>query len=151
MRNVAQLLGFRKKPSAPKQSAVENTTIRLLAITNDDPFYSCLHSTATTCGWEIIRAGTVAQGLEALSARRLPLVVFDSDLFEGEWGVALERISAHPSKPCVLLASRVFDENLFREVTQHGGFHVLLKSAGGESRIRDLRFALFWRMHAHAE
>jgi hypothetical protein len=47
------------------------------------------------------------------------------------------------SDPCILLASRVYDQYLLNEVVRCGGFDVLPKSGSREQFARTLRFAWF--------
>ena len=57
----------------------------------------------------------------------------------------MDRLSALPDHPCLLLASPVDDEYLCAEVVRHGGFDVMPRSASQDRIIGNVRFASFSR------
>jgi len=145
----AELLGLRRKPAA--KDALDGATfaVRLLAITADDRFYSLLVEIASSSGWEIRRAGTVQEGLDVVRSLSLPLVLFDWDENGPNWRGGLDRLGAAPSHPCILLASRVVDDNLRQEVIRFRGYDVIPRSAAREQIVRTIEFAWFWTTRSH--
>jgi hypothetical protein len=119
--------------------------VRLLVITRDDRFSRSVHGAAAACGWEIQHTGTVESGLDVL--RRFPasVAIYDWPASEEDWRPALDRLSAVPDHPCLLLASPVDDEYLCAEVVRHGGFDVMPRSASQDRIIGNIRFASFSR------
>lgn len=144
MLRLAQLLGFRPKHPANDSHGPADAIIRLLAITTNDRFYAGLVDIATSCGWEIRRASAIREGLDILRSLSMPLVVFDWDENGHDWRDGIGRLGAAPNHPCVLLASRVIDENLRQEVMRFHGYDVLARSADKDQIIRTIRFAWFW-------
>jgi DNA-binding NarL/FixJ family response regulator len=74
----------------------------------------------------------------------VPLVILDWDENGRDWRDGLSRLSSVHQQICVLLASRVVDDNLREEVLRFHGYDVLAKSADGEQIIRTVQFAWFW-------
>lgn len=144
----AKLLGFRSKQSAGNARDLENSTVRLLAITSDDFFYSMLVNVGSTCGWEVRRAGSIQEGLALVRTQHLPLVIFDWNESEHDWRDGIGRLSGASSHPCVLLASRVVDDNLRQEVLRHRGYDVLPRSADQDEIMRAIEFAWFGVTHS---
>src|SRR5258708_11884544 len=140
-----RLLGFRPKhPAATLPDA--GRQIRLLAITTNDQFYSGLVDIAATCGWEVRRASSVKEGLEVVRSLAMPLVLFDWDENGHDWHAAVNRLVSANCHPCVLLTSRVADENMRQEVIRLHGYDVLPRSAGRDRMIQAIQFAWFWIM-----
>jgi DNA-binding NarL/FixJ family response regulator len=139
-----QLLGFRPKQLAADSRPEANRTIRLLAITANDQFYSGLVDIAGSCGWEIRRASSVKEGLDVVRSLGMPLVLFDWDESGHDWRHGLNRLASAHCHPCVLLASRVADENMRQEVIRFHGYDVLPRSADRDQVVRKIQFAWFW-------
>ena len=125
-------------------------TVRILAITSDDRFYACLVDVATSSGWEIRRGSTIQEGLDTVRSQHMPLVILDWDESAHDWRHGLERIWAAPNHPCVLLASRVIDDNLRQEVQRHHGYDVVPRTGDRDQIVRTVEFAWFWTTHKHA-
>jgi DNA-binding response OmpR family regulator len=115
--------------------------IKLLLITPDDDLYLSVHNAAQSCGWELRRERTLEQGLHAVDSFPAGLVIYDWLPEANDWRFAIDRLSARPNHPCILLASRVVDEYLWAELVTHGGFDVIPRSANTEQLIRGIRFA----------
>ena len=140
----AELLGLRAKRAAQTSANRAEPPIRLLAITTDDRFYSGLEEIASSSGWQIRRATTIDDSLKSLNSHPIPLVLFDWNDDGANWRGALERLSAAANHPCVLLASRVVDDNLRQEVIRFRGYDVLARSASRDQIVRSIEFAWFW-------
>lgn len=118
--------------------------VRLLVITSDDDFYSVLKNASADGKWTMHRATSIQNGLHAMRADSLPLIIVDWTAPVDDWRPALDAICAEPKRPCVILASRVIDENLRREVLRYGGYDVLPRSADRQQIVREINFAWFW-------
>jgi DNA-binding response OmpR family regulator len=151
-----QRLHIRPKHTQDNARRPANSTVRVLAITGNDQFYSSLVDAATSHGWEIRRASSLTQGLEITRSLRMPLVLFDWDENGDDWREALQRLVRAPGHPTVLLASRLADENMRQEVIRLQGYDVLPRSADRDRMVRTIQFAWFWitrsnRFHDGAE
>jgi DNA-binding NarL/FixJ family response regulator len=144
-----QLLGFGLKRPAADSRQDEQRTIRLLAITTNDQFYSGLVDIAASRGWEIRRASSVKEGLDVVRSLGMPLVLFDWDENGHDWRAGLNRLASTQCHPCVLLASRVADENMRQEVIRYHGYDVLPRSADRDQVVRTIQFAWFWITRPH--
>jgi DNA-binding response OmpR family regulator len=149
MLHWAKLLGLRTRSAAKDARDGTASRTRVLAITADDCFYSTLVEIASSSGWEIRRATTAQEGLDIVCSFSMPLVIFDWDENGPNWRGGLDRLSAARSHPCILLASRVVDDNLRQEVIRFGGYDVLVRSAGRELILRTIQFAWFWITRSH--
>lgn len=119
--------------------------IRLLVVTQDDKFYLSVHEVTTGCGWETRMVRTVERGLHALDEFPASVAIYDWPGTEEDWRFNVDRLTARPDHPCLLLASPVDDEYLCAELVRHGGFDVIPRSADADRLIRNVQFAYFFR------
>ena len=120
------------------------SAVRVLAVTENDRFYTTLTEIGAGCGWQVRRARSLSEAVAAIDSHATPLVILDWDENNADWRRALERLCARPHHPCVLLASRVVDENLRQEVLRYRGYDVLPRSTDRDQMIRAIEFAWFW-------
>jgi hypothetical protein len=148
-----RLLGFGRKHGTSKIKAQtvesrlvtdDDLIVRLIVITADEDFYLRLQQIAGTSDWRIARALSTDEAAMLICGKPTPIVIYDSDWNGGNWRSALRRMSDLRAHPCVLLASRIEDDYLLREVVRHHGYDLLPKSASSEKLIHRLEFAWFW-------
>ena len=126
----------------------DKNVIRLLVVTQDDEFFLSVHGVTTGCGWEARMVRTVERGLQVLDEFRASVAIYDWPGTEEDWRFDVDRLTARPDHPCVLLASRVNDEYLGAELVRHGGFDVIPRSVNADRLIRNIQFAYFFRRSA---
>jgi RND family efflux transporter MFP subunit len=122
----------------------DKNIVRLLVITRDDRFSTSVQDAATACGWEFHHTGTIESGLDALREFPASVAIYDWPVSEEDWRPAMDRLSALPHHPCLLLASPVDDEYLCAELVRHGGFDVIPRTASQDRIIGNIRFAARW-------
>ena len=144
MFQLTKLLGIRPRQAVDDTRGKLPSQVRLLTITANDRFYADLVDIASSCGWEIRRAGAIKEGLEVIRALSIPLVLLDAEEDGHDWRGSLPRLVSASSHPCVLVASRFADENMRQEVLRFHGYDVLPKSADRDGIIRTIQFAWFW-------
>ena len=81
--------------------------------------------------------------MQVLDQFRPSVAIYDWPAAEDDWRIDVDRLTAGPEHPCVLLASRVDDEYLRAELVRHGGFDVIPRSADANRLIRNIEFAYF--------
>ena len=82
-----------------------------------------------------------------LRNRRESAAFYDGRYAHGymdDWRAGIKRIASAQCHPCVLLASRVADENMRQEVIRHHGYDVLPRSADRDQVVQAIQFAWFW-------
>ncbi len=99
---------------------------RLLAVTHCAKDWNALQEIADQSKWILFWADSCETALEVLSQQSIPIVICDRDLPGGDWRTVLKRLTL-ARKCCILLASSVSDEYLWREVVHHQGFDILPK------------------------
>ena len=120
-----------------------------MAITDKPDDSATLREIATGYRWKISLVGSSDDAIAALTEQPTPLVICDRDLAGEDWREVLARIAALPQAVCVLLASRVVDDYLWRQVIRNHGYDVVSKPFQPEELRRAVTFAWSWRGWAH--
>jgi DNA-binding response OmpR family regulator len=75
--------------------------------------------------WRLLHACSCAEALALLHQSRVPVVICERDLPDGNWRALLDEVSRLPSPPSVIVSSRLADECLWAEVLNLGGYDML--------------------------
>jgi DNA-binding response OmpR family regulator len=75
--------------------------------------------------WRLHMSATSRDALALLRQHRIPVVICDSELTDGDWKLLLIRLSDLPDPPRLIVSSRLADERLWAEVLNFGGHDVL--------------------------
>lgn len=145
-------MGKSERQPAPEQAAgvaLASEPVRLVAITNKADDSAVLQQIASDYRWRISIVGSSEAAVAQLSEQPTPLVICDRDLAGEDWREVLARIAGLPQAVCVLLASRVVDDYLWRQVIRNHGYDVVSKPFQPEELRRAVTFAWSWRGWAH--
>ena len=77
--------------------------------------------------WILRTAPTCSDALGDACKYGTAVAICERDLPDGDWKLVLDRFEGLPSRPNLIVASRVADERLWAEVINHGGYDVLAK------------------------
>lgn len=125
---------------------VDGIGIRILLISTDPAYRTEWQRIFGSRGWGIECAATLHEAVEALGARRAPVVIYDSQASADEdWHEVLYTLSSLPERPCILLASSVIDEGFRDEVVRLKGYDVLRRQADEDEIARTINSAWFWK------
>jgi DNA-binding NtrC family response regulator len=155
MFDLRRLLQFRRS-TAPqdRQTTASGGPVKLVAIDQDPADAEALRQIAASYGWRISIVSSSDAAIALLEEQPTPLVICDRDITGEAWRDVLAKIAALPQAVCVLLASGVVDDYLFRQVIRHHGYDVVAKPFQPEALCRAVTFAWSWRGWAyrhHAE
>ena len=130
-------------------TALAAEPVKLVAITEKPDDSAVLQQIAVGYRWRISIVGSSDAAVASLNEQPTPLVICDRDLANEDWRDVLAKIAALPQAVCVLLASRVVDDYLWRQVIRHHGYDVVSKPFQPEELRRAVAFAWSWRGWAH--
>lgn len=145
-------MGRSERQAAPEHgagTALATEPVRLVAITDRPDESAALQQIATDYRWRISIVASSQNAITALNEQPTPLVICDRDLEGEDWREVLARIAGLPQAVCVLLASRVVDDYLWRQVIRNHGYDVVSKPFQPEELRRAVTFAWSWRGWAH--
>ena len=123
--------------------------VKLVAITEGPAESQALQRIADSYTWAISIVASSDAAIAALGEPPTALVICDRDLVTEDWRDVLTRIASLPQAVCSLLASRVVDDYLWRQVIRHHGYDVVSKPFQPEELRRAVSFAWSWRGWAH--
>jgi DNA-binding response OmpR family regulator len=123
--------------------------VKLVAITQNSDDAETLRQIASDYGWRILIVDSSSRAIASLNDQPTPLVICDRDLTGEDWRDVLGKIAAQPQAVCVLLASRVVDDYLWRQVLRHQGYDLVAKPFQPDELRRAVIFAWSWRGWAH--
>ena len=150
MFNFGRLVQFRKPAHRPDRgrstgSPLSGAHVRLIAITDDSANVAALQRIAVECHWRMSVVASSEAAIALLNEQPTPLVICDRDLAGEDWRDVLAKIGALPEAVCVLLASRVVDDYLWRQVIRNHGYDLVSKPFQPEELRRAVMFAWSWR------
>ena len=141
-----------RQPAAPRHIEGRPPSaepVKLVVITQNQEDSEALLRIADVYGWRISIVDSLDAAIAVLSEYPTPLVICDRDLPGEAWRDVLAKITALPQAVCVLLASSVVDDYLWRQVIRHHGYDVVDKPFQPEELRRAIVFAWSWRGWAH--
>ena len=141
--------GRQTDPVQIQRTSRSEDPVKLVVITQNPDDSQALLKVACGYGWRISIVGSSEAAIAALNEQPTPLVICDRDLPGEAWSEVLAKIAAMPQAVCVLLASRVVDDYLWRQVIRHHGYDVVSKPFQPEELRRAVIFAWSWRGWAH--
>ena len=97
----------------------------LLAVSSHSKDHLFLKQTFRATNWELREARTYRDALMILCHDRMPVVICESCLPDGNWKDLLSQTADLPDAPRLIVTSPEPDERLWAEVLSMGGYDVL--------------------------
>jgi DNA-binding NtrC family response regulator len=138
--------GLQSRQAAGKDRVgTDGSSVRLIAVTQDADGWRHLRDIADGFGWLLLWASSCEKAIQLIERDSISLALCDRDLPGEDWRIVVQRLASLSRPVCVLLASSVCDDYLWKEVAQHGGFDVLAKPFEAERVARAVKLAWSWR------
>lgn len=134
--------------SRRRRSAAGRTTgteYELLAITPDTSFFSSLAFNGTPHGWKVRWARSVSAAMGILACRTIPVILYDWCSADEDWATSIERLRLIPEDPCIVLAARGVDEDLWRRAIGLRVYDVVCRTGELGHLVATLQFAWKWK------
>ena len=130
--------------AGPRRRALPPPAV--LAVMSD---VGCLPAAARNLGLTFAVAPSCQRAIQTLEDVKFSIIVCDRDLPGFDWHETMEMFTTIAPGSCVILASAVNDEYLWREVIQRGGYDVLKKPLQLEQATHSLgQAALYYKASA---
>ena len=75
--------------------------------------------------WKLYTAHTYREGMDELRMNRVPVVLCEEKLGDGDWKDVLSQLALIPDRPRLIVFSRNANEHLWADVLDLGGFDLL--------------------------
>lgn len=86
--------------------------------------------------WALHEAGSTAEVARILRQRRVPVIICDRSLADGDWRDILHSIASLPSAPRLIVTAADADDVLWADVLNRGGYDVLAQPFREQEVIR---------------
>jgi DNA-binding NtrC family response regulator len=142
-----------KGPSAiestsPDPATNATATLTILSVSPIDVDHSSLAASVADSPCVLMRAHDLVSALSLLQQHDIGVVVCERDLGLERYVDVLERLSALPHAPSLIVASKLADEHLWAEALNLGAYDVLAKPFDATEVTRTLSLAwVHWRIH----
>jgi CheY-like chemotaxis protein len=124
----------------------DESSIRILSVTNDPRERDQLKSLAEFYGWNTVFARDHVVAAQILRTEPFPIVICDRDTLNTDWRHAFETLLRPDRFKCLILCSAVDDDYLWQDVIHHGGYDVIRKPIDEDQAVRAIQFAwAFWK------
>jgi DNA-binding NtrC family response regulator len=101
--------------------------------------------------WRLLHVRSIREATEVLKTNRVPVVLCESVLPDGNWKSLLGCFAQTSDEPLLVVTSRHADDRLWAEVLNLGGYDVLSKPFDHAEVVRVISAAwLQWRQRALA-
>lgn len=104
------------------ESPVRPSTLAISASAEDIAF---LKSRLKEANWKLYVAGTYREAFSKLRQIRVPVILAECQLPDGNWKDLLSQLAAMLDRPRLIVFSRHADERLWAEVLDFGAFDLL--------------------------
>jgi DNA-binding NtrC family response regulator len=128
------LAGFPKVPQP-------ETATMLLTVSACRENHVFLKHVFRDTNWELRETRAYRDALMILCNDRMPVVICESCLPDGNWKDILSQVAALPDAPRLIVTSREPDESLWAEVLNMGGYDVLATPFEKDEVIRAVSWA----------
>jgi DNA-binding NtrC family response regulator len=120
--------------------------VTVLAVSPLDGDHSGLAEVFCHSKWRIHKARSCREAIAFLNGNRIPVVICERELPDGDWKDLLEKMSGLSDPPLLIVTSRLADESLWAEVLNLGGYDVLPKPFDRVEVVRVVSVAwLHWK------
>ena len=139
---------FRNALACRRQSAALRTSkaeYEFLAITPDIRFFASLSYTGAQYGWTVRWAKSLEVAKGILERRAIPVILYDWCYADEEWNTSIACLKLIPEDPCIVLAARGVDEDLWCRVIDRRVYDVVSRSGDLKQLVATLQFAWKWK------
>ena len=120
--------------------------VTLLVVSEYEQPHIFLHNLLTPLNWTLYSAFSAGHAADLLARSDVAVVLFDSDLTDGNWKTLLEQTHTRQKPPRLIVFSRYADVALWGEVLNLGAYDLLVYPFDSQEVIRAT--ALAWESWA---
>ncbi len=100
--------------------------------------------------WDILWHTNLEDALASFTEEHVDVVICDRELPDGDWKHVVRRVRTLNNAPAAIVTSLAWDDRLWADVRNQGGYDVLMKPYDGEEVLRTIALAERFRMPARS-
>jgi len=125
----------------PKRQTTPIPAITILCLIGEDTDRSLIASLCQRNQWGVSFSANRAEAERALHDIKPQIMLFDRDIAGKDWREFVAGFAAATSGVCIMLLSKVIDDNLWNDLVSNGGYEVLRKPLREDEMTRAVRMA----------
>jgi DNA-binding response OmpR family regulator len=136
--------------SPPEAAGLEDLQpekiVTVLSVSGSESDHQSLAHVFRHTKWRLLESNSCADAVSLLQRGRVPVVICERLLPDGNWRDLLNGIAALPVPPLLIVAARLADDRLWSDVMNGGGYDVLEKPFNHSELVRVVSLAwLAWK------
>jgi DNA-binding response OmpR family regulator len=100
--------------------------VEVLLVSPFEDDHNSLGDVFRRSNWMLYHAFTCGEALCLVREHSIPVIICERELPDGNWKTLLDEVAALPSRPRLIVCSRLADHQVWAEVLELGGYDVLL-------------------------
>jgi DNA-binding NtrC family response regulator len=102
-----------------------DTRVEVLIVSPCEDDHSSLRNIFRRSNWKLYEAFNCMEALGLLHEHQIPVIICERSLPDGGWKTLLDEVDALPTRPRLIVCSRLVDDQLWGEVLNLGGYDLL--------------------------
>ena len=103
----------------------QGTRVEVLLVSPDEDDHASLREILGRSNWKLYGAFNRGEAVSLLHEHRIPVIICERNLRDGNWKTLLDEVEALPGRPRLIVSSRLADNQVWGEVLNLGGYDVL--------------------------
>jgi DNA-binding NtrC family response regulator len=124
-----------------REEGASNPRVTIICLLDEDPDRSLMIDLCRRNQWEVFFAAKREEAERVLRELNPQIVLFDRDIAGQNWREFVTGFAAASGGACIMLVSKVIDDNLWNDLVSNGGYEVLRKPLREDEVSRALRMA----------
>jgi DNA-binding NtrC family response regulator len=124
-----------------RNGASSNSLVTVICLLPEDQDRSLMIDLCQRNHWEVFFAASREQAEWALQELKPQIMLFDRDIAGPRWREFVAGFAAGSGGACIMLVSKVIDDNLWNDLVSSGGYEVLRKPLRDDEVSRAVRMA----------
>jgi|HubBroStandDraft_3_1064219.scaffolds.fasta_scaffold198309_1 response regulator RpfG family c-di-GMP phosphodiesterase len=128
-----------------RQEASSTRPLTVLCLLSEDYDRSLMTDLGRRQRWHLLFAATRQEAERGLHQLKPQIMLFDRDIAGQNWREFVTCFAAASRGMCIMLVSKVIDDNLWNELVSNGGYEVLRKPLREDEVSRAVKMAwTYW-------
>ncbi len=148
---MIDILRYIRKNSGKSSEGPRRQGLTMIAVLGEEGDREVVATFCRHYHWEVLFLKTCQEALSLVDDLKPQIILMDRDAAGADWRAEMSSLASASSGACIMLVSRVVDDQLWNEVVLNGGYEVLPKPIQREEVSRAVRLAWsYWSSAANS-